>query len=64
MEVPKLAVELELQLPAIATATAMQDPRHLCHLHNSSQPHQILNPLSKVRDLSCILVDTSWGCYC
>ena len=27
MEVPRLGVELELQLPAYTTATAMQDPR-------------------------------------
>ena len=29
MEVPKLGVESELQLPAYATAIAMQDPRHM-----------------------------------
>ena len=28
MEVPKLGVELELQLPAYGTATATQDPSH------------------------------------
>ena len=50
MEVPRLRVELELQLPAYTTATAMQDPSRVCDLHHSSPPHQILDPLSKVRD--------------
>ena len=46
MKVPRLGAELELQLPAYATATAMQDPSHVCALHHSSQQRQILNPLS------------------
>ena len=32
MEVPKLEVELELQLLAYPTATAMQDPSRICDL--------------------------------
>ena len=32
MEVPRLRVELELQLLAYTTATAMQDPRLVCDL--------------------------------
>ena len=47
MEVPKLGVESELQLPADTTATAMWDPNHVCDLHHSSQQRQILNPLSR-----------------
>ena len=49
MEVPRLGVELELQLLVYATATAMWDPS-LCNLHHSSQQCQILNPLSEARD--------------
>ena len=30
MEVPRLGAELELQLLAYATATATQDPSHIC----------------------------------
>ena len=45
MEVPRLGVELELQLPAYITATAMQDPSRICNLHLIS-----LNPLSEARD--------------
>ena len=45
MAVPRLGVELELQLPAYAMATAMPDPSHICKLHHSSGQHQILNPL-------------------
>ena len=36
MEVPGLGIELELQLPAYTTATAMQDLSHLCDLGPSS----------------------------
>ena len=50
MEVPRLGVELELQLLATATATAAQDLRDVCNLHHSSQQHQILTPLSEARD--------------
>ena len=35
MEVTRLEVELELQLPAYATATAMQDPSYIWDLHHS-----------------------------
>ena len=41
------------------TTTAMQDPSHVFDLHLSSQQHQILNLLSRARDWTCILVDTS-----
>ena len=37
MEVPRLGVQLELQLQAYATTTAMWDPSHVCDLHHSSQ---------------------------
>ena len=59
MEVPRPGVELELQLPAYATVTAMQDLSHVCNLHHSSRQHQILNPLSEARDRTRILMDTS-----
>ena len=42
MEVPRLGVELELQLPAYTTATP--DPSCICDLHYSSWQHWILNP--------------------
>ena len=44
MEVSRLGVKSELQLLAYTTATAMQDP----------------NPLSKARNQTRILMDTSW----
>ena len=50
VEVPRLGVEWELQLPAYATATTMQDPSHVCDLHPSSRQHQIPDPLSEARD--------------
>ena len=59
MEVPRLQVELELYLPAHATATAMRYLSQGCDLHHSSQQRQILNPLSEARDQTCILMDAS-----
>ena len=44
MEVPRLGVLSELQLPAYATATATSEPSLVCDLHHSSQQHWILNP--------------------
>ena len=59
MEVPRLGVVSELQLPAYATATATRDPGCMCNLHHSSQQGQIPDPLSKARDQTHILMDTS-----
>ena len=50
MEVPRLRVELELQLQAYITAIAMGDLRRICNLHHSSQQHWISGPLSEARD--------------
>ena len=49
MEVTGLGLESELQFPAYATAAATWDLSHTCHLCQSLQQHQILNPLSKAR---------------
>ena len=59
MEVPNLGVKLELQLPVYTTATATQDPSHICDLHHSSWQCWIPDPLSKARDRTCILMDLS-----
>ena len=59
LEVPRLGVKLELQLPVTATATAKWDPGCVRDLEHSSWQHQILNPLSKARDWTCILMDPS-----
>ena len=50
MEIPRLGVELELQLPVYATATAMWDVSHICDLHYSLWQRQILSPLCEARD--------------
>ena len=63
MEVPRLGVELELQLQDYTTATAMPDPSHTCHLHGSLGQRQSLNPLSEARDRTCILTETMLGSY-
>ena len=63
VEIPRLGVELELQLPAYATVTAMQDPGHSFDLHHSSQQCRIPNPLSEARDGTCVLMDTNLICF-
>ena len=50
MEVTRLGVKSELQLPASAEATATQDLSHIYDLHNSSWQGQILDPLIEARD--------------
>ena len=59
MDVPRLGVYSELQPLAYARATATWDPSHVCNLHHSSWQRRILNPLSKARDQTCVLMDTS-----
>ena len=48
MEVPRLGVYSELQLPAYSTA--MPDLSLIGDLHHCSWQHWILNPLSKGKD--------------
>jgi len=61
MGVPGLGVELELQLPAYTTATATPDPICICELCHSLRQCWILNPLSKAKDRTHILMDTMSG---
>ena len=56
MDVPSLSVKSEPQLPAYTTARATLDPSRVCDLHHSSWQRQILNPLSRARDRTCILM--------
>ena len=56
--------QIELQLPACTTATAMQNPSCICNLHHSSQQGPILNPLSKARDGIPNLLVPSQICFC
>jgi len=64
MEVLKLGVEWELKPLAYTSATAMQDPSLVCKLHHSSWQRQILNPPSKARDQTCVLMDASQIRFC
>ena len=50
MEVPRLGVKAQLQLPAYATATATGDPSHVFDLYHSSWQGPIADLLSKARD--------------
>ena len=56
-EVPRLGVELELQLPAYTTATATRDPSCIC------KPHRILNPPSEARDGTRVLMAPTQICF-
>ena len=56
MEVPRLGVELELQLLAYTTARAMRDLSCFCDLHHSSRQHWIVKSLSEARDGPHILM--------
>ena len=58
MEVLGLEVELELQLLACITATAMPFPSCICDPHLSLWQCQIYNPLSEARFRTHILTDT------
>ena len=52
-------IKLELQLPTYTTATVTQDPSFACDLYHSSWQHWILNPVSKARGRTHILMDTT-----
>ena len=59
MEVPRLALESELQLPAYITATATQDLSLIWDLDHSSQKCQIFNPLREAGNQTYILMNPS-----
>ena len=65
MEVPRLGVSSELLLPAYTTTIATRDPSCVCDPYHSLWQWQrwIFNPLSKARDRTYNLIDTSWICY-
>ena len=63
MEVTRLGVELELELPAYTTATATQDPSSTCDPHHSSRQRQILNPMSEARYRTRNLMVPGWICF-
>ena len=54
---------MKLQLLAYTTATATQDPSHICNLHYSLRQDWILSPLSEARDRTSILMDVSRGSF-
>ena len=59
MEVSRLRVELELQLPDYTKATTPPDPSHICNPHHSSRQCQILIPRGEARDGTCVLMGAS-----
>ena len=50
MEVPRLGVKSELQLPAYATSTATPDLSCICDLCHSLWKHWMVNPLRETRN--------------
>ena len=57
MEVPRLGVQSELQLPAYTAATATPDLSCIRDLPRTFRPRQILNPLSEAGNRTYILTD-------
>ena len=64
MEVPRLGVELELQVPAYTTPTAKEDPSRILDLYHSSWKRWILNSPSEASDRTHILMDSRQSRYC
>ena len=64
MEVPRLGVKSEPQLPAYTTATATPDLTHICNIYHSSRQPWIFNPLSEARDGTRNFMVPSWICFC
>ena len=64
MEVPRLGVSPELQLPAYARAIATPDLSHVCDLHRSSWQQRILDPLSETGNRTRNLMVPSQICFC
>ena len=58
MEIPRPGGKLDLQMLAYATAIAMLVPSRVSDLHHSSWQRWIVNPLSKARDQTRVLMDT------
>ena len=50
IEVPRLGIKLELQLPSYTTATSTWHLSRFCDLHHNSRQCWILNSLSEARD--------------
>ena len=62
-EVLRQGVESELHVQVYTTAIATRNPSPVCNLHHSSQQHQILSPLSEIRNQTRVLMDSSWIHY-
>ena len=56
----QLGMESEMQLQAYKAATVTPDPIYTCEPSSSLWQHQILNPKSKARDQTRILMVPSW----
>ena len=59
VDVPRLGVKSKLQLLAYATATAIQNSNRICDLNHISWQSWILNAVSKARDWTYSLMETS-----
>ena len=66
MGVPRLGVELELQMQAYTTTQATPDLSYVCHLHHRPLQCWLLNLTSEARDRTRVLIDANqirfhWG---
>ena len=56
--------QARVRITSIATASATQGLSCIWDLHHSSWQHRLPDLLSKVRDWTCILMNTSQICFC
>ena len=63
MEVPRLGIKSELQLLATATATATPDLSESATYTTAHSNARSFDPLSKARDGTQILIDSSRVCF-
>ena len=64
MDVPRPGVESELQVPTYITATAQQQIQAASVTYTTAHGSaRSLIQLSKARDQTSVLMDTSWVCY-
>ena len=63
MEVLRIGVESELQLPVYTSTTVIPDLSCVWNLYHSSWQRWILNPLSKASDPTRVPMDTGQICF-
>ena len=61
MESSQARGQIGAAVASLRTAMATPDPSSIYHLHQNMQQPQVINPLNKARDQTCILTETMSG---